>query len=228
VPGPLETIQKEWPVIRGAPWSLLILGGVLVVATWGFFKLIHDAEISGKDATIESQKTEIGAYKDKLSGATPDQAKKQLDDAKAEIENSNKRVADLEMRLTRVEPRGLKDKERIAITTSLESIGVAAGNIIIAHEMSCTDCAQYATDFGDVLKGAHWGFVPSGVIADARASPKGLAIITPDTSNPLPEAKALADALTAAKMPFDMAQSRGPSMQNLPSVELLITPRSTP
>jgi hypothetical protein len=158
VAGLLETIQKEWPVIRGAPWSFAAAVIAIGIVIAGFSELIHHAEIAGKDATIETQKkTEIDAYKDKLNGATPDEAKKQIDDSKA-------RIADLETRVAKVEPRGLKDNERIAIKASLESIGVSASNIVLSHELSCTDCAQFATDFGDVLKSAHWGFVPSGVM----------------------------------------------------------------
>lgn len=201
--GLLETIQKEWPVIRGAPWSFAAAVIAIGIVIAGFSELIHHAEIAGKDATIETQKTEIDAYKDKLNGATPDEAKKQIDNSKA-------RIADLETRVAKVEPRGLKDNERIAIKASLEFIGVSASNIVLSHELSCTDCAQFATDFGDVLKSAHWGFVPSGVMGAMMASPKGLAIVTPDAANPLPEAKALADALTAAKIPFDMVQNPGP------------------
>ena len=81
----IDTIRKEWTVISGAPWSLaaiiLVVGAVIV----GFSEWIHSAEISGKDATIEAQKAQINSYKDKLSGATPDEAKAKMADLKSRL-----------------------------------------------------------------------------------------------------------------------------------------------
>ena len=54
-------------------------------------------------------------------------------------------------------------------------------------------------------------------------SPKAVAIVTQDPSNPLPEAKALADALVAAKIPFDTTQN--PNHKDEHPVWLLITQR---
>ena len=79
----IDTVRKEWATISGAPWSSLVLSSILVAATWGFFELIHNAEISGKDATIEAQKAQIDSYKEKLSGASPEEAKAKIADLEA-------------------------------------------------------------------------------------------------------------------------------------------------
>lgn len=209
----VEAIRKERAVISGASWSFVTAIVVVAGALWIFMELIHSAEISGKDATIETQKAQIDSYKDKLSGATPDEAKA--------------KIANLEARLAKMEPRRLSSEQRNSILSSLtESGGVTAGSGILSHDMTRADCAQYAADFEEVLLKAHWQSMPSGVVGAAMASPKGIAILTPDPSNPLPEAKALAEALVAANIPFDMGKSvKGPP--GLPAVEILITPRST-
>ena len=215
VPNFIETIHNEWPVIRGAPWSfatlfvaifILLAGGI-----WFVTDKIYSATISGKDATIEAQKAQINSYKDKLSGATPEEAKA--------------KIADLEARLAMVEPRRLSTEQRNTIVSILAEFGV--GNSQVSSEMSCTDCAQYAADFEETLRRVHWRIMHTSVLGPPVASPKGLAILTPDPSNPLPEAKALADALVAAKIPFDIVKGAPGAPPMLPSMAVLITPRST-
>ena len=210
MPDLVEKIPKEWPVISGAPWSfvtlfvaifILLAGGI-----WFVTDKIYGATISGKDATIEAQKPQIDSYKDKLSGATADEAKA--------------KIADLEARLAIVEPRRLSAEQRNVIVSSLVKSGdVTADTGELAHDMSCTDCAQYAADFEETLLRAHWQIRPSSVMGTAMASPKGVAVLTPDPSNPLPEAKALADALLAAKIPFDLGTNPG-AHPGFPSVEI--------
>jgi hypothetical protein len=186
---------------------VLVVGGVIV----GFSEWIHSTEISGKNSTIEAQKAQLDSYKEKLSGATPEEAKA--------------KIADLEARLGRMEPRRLFTEQRNTIVSILGEFGI--GSSQLTSEIGCTDCAQYAADFGEILHRVHWRIMTNSSVGDLISSPKGLAILTPNPSNPLPEAKTLADALTTAKIPFDILKG-GPGVPPmLPSMEILITPRST-
>ena len=78
--------------------------------------------------------------------------------------------------------------------------------MVIASDMDCTDCYQYAIDFQGILFDAHWRHEMVRVMAHRGSSPKGVAIETPDPAAPLPEAIALAHGLTAAGIPFDLTQ----------------------
>jgi hypothetical protein len=51
-----------------------------VIAAW-----MNSTTISGKDATIESIKQQVDSYKDKLSGATPEEAKEKIADLEARL-----------------------------------------------------------------------------------------------------------------------------------------------
>jgi hypothetical protein len=177
----IETISKEW----ATPWSfvtvVLVVGGVIV----GFSEWIHSTEISGKNSTIEAQKAQLDSYKEKLSGATPEEAKA--------------KIADLEARLGRMEPRTLSTEQRNTIKLSLAEFG-SIGSSQITSAIGCTDCSQYAADFVELLERMHWRIMAlSSVGGDAISSPKGLAILTPNPSNPLPEAKALARCFDGRK-----------------------------
>jgi hypothetical protein len=208
----VEAIRKEWAVISGASWSFVTAIVVVAGALWIFMELIHSAEISGKDATIETQKAQIDSYKDKLSGATPDEAKA--------------KIADLEARLAMVEPRRLSAEQRHAMASSF---GNSGGSIVLSHDMTCADCAQYAADFDKILKEAHWTIIPSGVVGVPNVSSKGVTIWTSDI-HLSPDAKALVDAFGAAKIPFDIIPT--PPGQPQPAqysgmVRILISPRAT-
>jgi hypothetical protein len=211
VPNFVETIHNEWNLIHAAPWSLGTIIVAVGVVVFGFSEWIHHATIDGKDATIEAQKAQLDSYKEKLSGATPEEAKA--------------KIADLEARLGRMEPRRLSTEQRNTIVSVLGEFGI--GSSQLTSEIGCTDCAQYVADFGEILHRVHWRIMANSSFGDLITSPKGLAILTPNPSNPLPEAKALADALTAAKIPFDILKGGAGAPPMLPSMEVLISPRST-
>ena len=74
----IEKIRKELAVIRGALWSVAIIAAVVAAVVWFFAGQIYGSAVSAKDATIETLKTQNDSYKEKLSGATPEEAKKRI------------------------------------------------------------------------------------------------------------------------------------------------------
>ena len=111
MPGFLETLREEWPVIRGAPGSIGAIAIAAAVASMTFVKFIDSSTISAKDATIETLTTENTQYKDKLSGKTPDEAKAQVDAMKGQI-------LALEEKINTIGARHLKDHEKIVLVDS--------------------------------------------------------------------------------------------------------------
>jgi hypothetical protein len=81
----LGELQKEWGVISGAPWLFAGAVSLAGLGIWGFLTLIHAATVTGKNATIESLTTQNAAYKDKLNGASPEQAKSKIDELEARL-----------------------------------------------------------------------------------------------------------------------------------------------
>ena len=70
----IDRIQKEWPVISGAPWSFLTAVAASGVLIWLFLWIIHRKEIAGKNATIETHnKAQIESKNERLNLAA-DQA----------------------------------------------------------------------------------------------------------------------------------------------------------
>lgn len=139
------------------------------------------------------------------------------------------RIDALEKRVGRIEPRHLSDEER-NIIAGIVKVPVGLNySFSIQSDMSCADCNQYAADFHAVLTDAHWAIQMPKVLGPSAASPKGIAILTPDPSTPLPEASALMRALTAAGISFDLKPGRDPSfMPDRMVAAMLITAKATP
>jgi hypothetical protein len=209
----VKYVLGELRVIGGAPVSFFAALLVLAGAVWWAMDWRYSGIIANRDAELGSAKAVRDEYKEKLQGATPDQAKTRIDT--------------LEARIKRLEPRTLTPDQRNQIA---KFVSVPTGSTYVLSVMSnmdCKDCNEYATDFQSVLHDAQWFLQPAKIMANPGASPKGVAIVTPDLSAPLPEAIALRQALLAANIPFDVNQGsdvRG----NKRIAGLIISPRASP
>lgn len=185
-----KEILEQFALISAAPipFSLVtiaIVGIVWVVVNWSY-----NAVLSSKNSQIELLERQVADYKDKLSGATPNEAKARIDS--------------LETRLSRIEPRRLLVEQRNIITSYVTVPYGVNYMISVQSEMACGDCRQYLDDFQDILYNAHWNIERISLSNATAASPKGIAILTPDIDHPLPEASVLTTALKAAKIDFDL------------------------
>jgi hypothetical protein len=135
-----EKLQKEWAVIRGAPWSFFTAVAIIAGAIWFFLSEINQGMLQAKDATIETLKTQNDSYKEKLSGATPEEAKARIDA--------------LEARVSRVEPRQLSHEQKKTITENVMLPAGASYALSIESDMRCLDCNQYAEEFSDIFSEA--------------------------------------------------------------------------
>jgi hypothetical protein len=122
------------------------------------------------------------------------------------ITKQNDKSGDLEARLKRLEPRTLSAEQQRVIQTFLQVPAGYSYVMVVGADGMCADCYQYAIDFMGLLANASWRRELIGVYAARGASPKGVAILTPDISAPRPEAIALAKGLKEAGIPFDMNQ----------------------
>jgi hypothetical protein len=188
-----EKLQKEWAVIRGAPWSFFTAVAIIAGAIWFFLSEINQGTLSAKDATIETLKQQNESYKEKLNGATPEEAKA--------------RIAALEARVSRVEPRQLSHEQKKTITEKVMlpmSRLRASLALSIESDVRCLDCNQYAEEFSVIFSESHWAIKTPMVERPSTKSPKGIAVLSPDPNNPLPAAGLLISALIAADIPFDL------------------------
>jgi hypothetical protein len=218
----LETIKDyilgEIKVIAGAPVSFVLASLGVVALAWAAVSWAKNSIIDQLNGQIQLQDRQLTDYKEKLNGATPSEAKARIDS--------------LEARLSRIEPRRLSSEQR-NIIASLVDVPYGVNYIISAQsDMPCGDCRQYLENFQDILNAAHWNIVQISLSNATAASPKGIAILTPDTNHPLPEASTLMTALLAAKIDFDLKtglySARDQSGKMISVAAILVTPKVAP
>jgi hypothetical protein len=204
-------LKKEWAVVSSAPSTflfgcLLVAGVVWLIMHWAF-----RARLDSKDAQISLLKARCDDYKEKLGGATPSQAQE--------------KIALLETRLAKLEPRRLTNEQRQTITTmtKLSSADIWF-KIEVAWDGSCFDCEAYAHDFRDALeKTGGWKIEAYRIFGVNRKSSKGLAIFIPNPNAPPSHVMKLMRALEKAEIPYDLIQQENADHM---WVQLLVSSRA--
>jgi acyl-CoA synthetase (AMP-forming)/AMP-acid ligase II len=91
----LQEVVNGWPMIWANIPTFIAILVVMLVAVWIALNYLYGQQIASKDAQIQLLDRQVADYKDKLHGASPDQAKARIDA--------------LEKRLGQFEPRRLTD-----------------------------------------------------------------------------------------------------------------------
>ena len=168
--------------------------GAVVVAIWFAIRWVYAAVLRHKDAEIASLKTLLNGYKDKLDGATPEEAQA--------------RIAELERAVRALKPRSLTREQMTAIKERLQQtlpeIQVA---VALARDSSASDGYSYMTQFNDILSSVprvHRSAIEA-VMGDNPPTPNGLAIQI--NSQHIDGSRAIAEifgeAFKTAEVPFD-------------------------
>jgi hypothetical protein len=142
---------------------------------------------------------ELAAYKEKLGGASPEEAK-------AALETLEKEVSALEARL---KPRRLAAYQRQVIADRGKPPAGAQYALALVHEGGCWDCPQYAADFSETFH-AIPGWVVSNRVTMGllERPPHGLAILVVDPAHLSAQEATLLRALQAAAVEFDITPAR--------------------
>lgn len=196
-----KKVVDGWPVIAAAPetfaaimvaFIVVAVPSIWVVLSFSYRTRIESfqARLGSKDEQIASVRRQWDEYKDKLSGASPDEAK-------AKIEA-------LERRLLMVEPRKLRAEQREAIAGVLRSAAGEAHTVQVAHDAACTDCNGYAAEVGAAIRDAPgWVIVNAMAMGPSVQSAKGVAVLVPDLNNPGRTTSLLMRAFSEAGVAFD-------------------------
>lgn len=210
----LIKLLEQWHIVRTAPIPFAIAVIIACVVLWFAIGWFYGGALNSKNAQIELLDRQVTDWKQKTEKSTPDEAAA--------------RINDLEARVRRLEPRTISPEQRRQIEKFVQMPAGAQYVMVIAADMQCTDCNQYSIDFQAILSDAHWRQERIGSMLRQAASPKGVAIVTPDPSAPLPEAVALANGLTAAGIPFDLTKGAelDPNGRGKWVAGLLITPKA--
>ena len=192
--------------------TFFVILALMIGTVWIVFKWSYGTVLDSKNSQIELQDRQLADYREKLHGATPDQAKARIDD--------------LEGRLRRVEqagPRSLTTEQRQALTQNARVPAGVRYALTVTSEGGCPDCPVYASAFERALRDAGWGVQNGMVMGPGQRPVQGIALMVPDPANLSVEASTLQRALRAAQIDVELIQRAPPF--GMPPIELLITAR---
>jgi hypothetical protein len=138
----IQHVLRELKVIRGAPIAFFGAIAVLAVGIWLAMNWGYGRVIDNRDAEISYIRTQRDDYKDKLSGASPDQAAQ--------------RIAALEAKVKDIEPkpqRHLTDEQKAKLIAALKPMAADLKQIFVFAE-AAREPTIFAMDFFNVFKQA--------------------------------------------------------------------------
>lgn len=187
------SIAREWHVITQAPLSFFGILIALAVAAYGAAAWRFGRKMDGLEATNASLRERIQLrddrateYERKLQGASPDQAKAEIDE--------------LKQKLAALQP------PRISADQSGQIVAIAAklpAEIQVVYDGSDPHSANLARDFAEAFGRAGWGASMLNNMGQG-GPPRLLALI----AQPGDSANSAIDALHAAGVDFDVQRGR--------------------
>jgi hypothetical protein len=205
-------IVKEWQVIAQAPAVFTLSMTTSGAVVWIAARLYYAGRIESLDHRLKLKDDQLADYRNKLSGASPDEAKARLDA--------------LENQVRALSPRRLTADQREQLRSRLAQ---GTGAVHVVEDMACPDVRKYAGDFAWAFEAAGWLASKSMVMGPGYHPPSGLGVLVPDPNNLTPAQTSVVNALRAAGADFDLHAQRpvwrpGDSE---PDAELLFTSKLT-
>lgn len=78
--GFIGALEHEWPSLRAAPWSMVIIATIAGGAGFGLAKLFYSG-------TLSTLRERLQLYQDRLQGASPDEAKAKIEELQRTIQD---------------------------------------------------------------------------------------------------------------------------------------------
>jgi hypothetical protein len=75
----LQKILDQWAMVRAAPVPFITVSAAIAAAIWFAVSFSYSTRLSNRDAEISLLTRQRDDYRDKLGGATPDQAKAKIE-----------------------------------------------------------------------------------------------------------------------------------------------------
>jgi hypothetical protein len=181
-------------MIWANPKTFALMTAVIIAIIWLIVNYSYSTVLANKNSQIELQDRQLADYKQKLDGATPDQAKARIDALEAR----------LEARLAAVEPRRLTAVQRATMIARLSPKAGTTPTISIMGE-AAGDSPQFAADFASVFQSVGGWKVSEGATMGIGNRPAtGIALSAANMNSP--EAYIVTNALRSANIEFDIRQ----------------------
>lgn len=216
-----EAVSKwlagEWAVITHAPVTFVAAVIVIGFLIWKAVAWQFSTQLQNTKSTLALREAQLQDYKDKLSGATPDEARARMDALEARLDQIAPQIAALG-------PRRVSADKRQAMLPVLDRC--RGSHVSIASDAASTDAAQLSKGLVAAFNGAAWNVQTPMILGIGNPPPSGIGLKVGDPAQLTAEEQCVADALSAAELEFDL-QSGGATLpiHGEKAVELILTTR---
>lgn len=84
----MQDLTAGWPMIRANLPTFFVILVLMVGAIWVAFSWAYGGVLASKNGQIELQDRQLADYRDKLKGATPEEAKAKIDALEEKVRNT--------------------------------------------------------------------------------------------------------------------------------------------
>src|SRR6266403_1033215 len=84
----MQDLTAGWPMIRANLPTFFVILVLMVGAVWVAFSWAYGGVLASKNGQIELQDRQLADYRDKLKGATPEEAKAKIDALEDKVRNT--------------------------------------------------------------------------------------------------------------------------------------------
>ena len=155
---------------------------------WLVVKHTFDTRLANADSTKQLLERQLQEYRDKLSGASPDEARARMDA--------------LEARLDAMGPRKLPPEKRQLMVPILGEFGGSSASI--AYDAGASDAQVFTKHLAAAFTAAGWQVQLPMVVGIGSPPPTGIGVSVSNAAQLSPHENAACQALRAAGLEFDL------------------------
>lgn len=216
-----QSVLDQFVTVIAAPVPFL----AAVIASWFIIRWYirgqFDTQLNNGKSTIELLERQLQEYKDKTGGDTPDAVKTRIDALE-------QRIAEMVPKLAAMGPRKVAADQRQLMVPLLDPFKDQC--IEIASDAASADAAQMSKGLVAAFNSAGWITQTSMVMGIGNPPPTGVGLTVDDTARLTPAQSAVAGALNAAGIAFDLRSGpmrMRPHMDGrpVPIAEIVLTTR---
>ncbi len=201
-------MSQEWATVSHAP---LIFLACLIVAGLMIWRVVHwqySTQLAHAQSALSLRDAQVQDYKEKLSGATPDEAKARLDI--------------LEEKLNKLSPRRISDSQKSAIVSAIRPFKGCQVNLV--KDGAAPGMERFVRVVTSAFVDAGWSVNPGMVIGIANPPNCGVRLVVQSPADLTSPQQGIAAGLRGAGIHFELQAGR--ARGNPPAdAELLFTSR---
>lgn len=214
----VASVSQQFSTFLAAPIPFLLVVGIVAIGIWRFLAHHYSGKLDATDALLTLRQAQLDDYKEKLSGASPEEARARVDALEQRIEDGFNAMA----------PRTLSDDQCERMVAVLE--GQHGHHVTITQELGDAGRVNLVMSIEKAFSAARWTTATRMMMRISNALSSGIGVIVSDQNNLTEPQRAIINAFKIAEIEFDI--QTGDTGNNGPYgphsvAQIIVSPRIT-